>query len=552
MLAIAACIAVASSATAAERPNIVIVMVDDMGFSDIGCYGGEVRTPHLDALAAGGVRFSQFYNTGRCCPTRASLLTGLYSHEAGIGWMTGDQKTPGYIGRLNDRCVTIAEVLGQAGYFTVMTGKWHVGFNHGVTPWGRGFARSLNLPAGGLHFWDQTGSKGDTKVFLNGEEIARDDPQLGPPWYAADLFTEQGLRFVDEVIAAEQPFFWYLAHTAPHFPCMAPKDTIAEYRGRYQDGWDALREQRYARQKELGLISEDWTLHPRPEAIPAWNSLAPKQQKRYDDMMAIYAAMIAEVDASIGRLVAALDERGQLENTLVLFLSDNGGNAETGVKGRYEGEHPGDAHSNVFIGQCWAHLNNTPFRRYKHFNHEGGIATPLIAHWPAAIAARPGAEEWITTPAHVIDLMATCVDLAEADYPKQVDGRDIVPMQGESLRPLLTGRGSLPSRPLYWEHEGNAAVRVGDRKLVRRGQGPWELYDLASDRTEQHDLAADHPDEVAQLTRQWRTWARRSQVLPKPPAKKSKKKAGRSSSDRTKNTPEAPTKREAAAEGTAS
>lgn len=511
-------------AESSARPNIIVIMVDDMGFSDIGPYGSEIPTPNLDALAGGGVRFSQFYNTGRCCPTRAALLTGLYSHQAGIGHMTQDQGVPGYRGHLNDECVTLAEVMGSAGYFTVMTGKWHVGFNHGVTPKSRGFERSLNLAAGGLHFSNQTGSKGTQKLYLDGEEVAKDDPQFNPPWYACDLWTEQGIKFVDEALAADKPFFWYLAHVAPHFPIMAPEETIAKYRGKYMKGWDVLREERYARQIESGLIDPKWKLEPRPEEVPAWDSLTADEQQRYDDMMAIYAAMIDEVDKNIGKLVTALAARNQLENTLILFLSDNGGNAESGVSGTYKGDQPGDPHSNVFIGQCWAHLNNTPFRKYKHYNHEGGISTPLIVHWPAAIQPRTGKKDWITTPTHLIDIMATCVDFGGAAYPTQFDGHDILPMQGQSLRPLLVNEGVFADRALYWEHEGNAAIRVGDRKLVRQGmRGSWELHDLLSDRTEQLDLATSSPDEVAELRVQWQKWARASHVIPKPQAKKKAK-----------------------------
>ncbi|MCA9032551.1 MAG: sulfatase-like hydrolase/transferase, partial [Planctomycetaceae bacterium] len=338
-----------------------------------------------------------------------------------------------------------------------------------------------------------------------------------------DLWTEQGIKFVDEALAADKPFFWYLAHVAPHFPCMAPEETIAKYRGKYMAGWDKLREERYARQIEMGLIDSSWQLEPRPDAIPAWDSLSDEEKVRYDDMMAIYAAMIEEVDKNIGKLVAALKERNQLDNTLILFLSDNGGNAEGGTDGKYEGEHPGNPDSNVFIGQCWAHLNNTPFRKYKHYNHEGGIATPLIAHWPAAVKPRTGNDDWITTPTHLIDLMATCVDLGEATYPAEFNGKAIVPMQGQSLRPLLTGQGEFAKRPLYWEHEGNAAIRVGDRKLVRQGlAGHWELFDLSVDRTEQHNLAADRPEEVEALRKQWRQWAFEAHVLPKPEKKKKK------------------------------
>lgn len=516
-------LAFAAVLSAEDRPNIVIVMVDDMGFSDIGCYGSEIPTPNLDSLASKGVKFSQFYNTGRCCPTRASLLTGLYSHQSGIGWMTTDQNKPGYLGHLNDECVTIAEVLGEAGYFTMITGKWHVGFKHGTTPQSRGFHRSLNLPAGGTHFSNQTGPKGGNKLYLNGEEIAKDDPRLNPPWYGSDLWTDYGFHFVDEALAEEKPFFWYLAHTAPHFPCMAPGETIAKYRGKYREGWDKLREERLARQIESGLIDPDWKMEPRPEEIPAWDSLSVEDKTRYDDMMAIYAAMIEEIDKNVGKLVTALEERNQLDNTLILFLSDNGGNAESGVPGKYKGDHPGDPHSDVFIGRCWAHLNNTPFRKYKHYNHEGGIATPLIAHWPAGQPeVVPGS--WDRTPTHVVDLMATCVDVAGAKYPDTFKGNAIHPMAGASLRPLISGNGLFPSRPLFWEHEGNAAIRLDDRKLVRTGmKGPWELYDLNADRTEQHDLAEENPEEVANLLQQWRKWARSSQVFPKPKSKGGKK-----------------------------
>lgn len=499
-----------------EPPNIVLIMVDDMGFSDIGCYGSEIPTPHLDALAGEGLKFSQFYNTGRCCPTRASLLTGQYSHRTGLGWMTSDQGVPGYRGFINEEVLTIPEVLNPAGYFTAMTGKWHVGWRAGVTPQSRGFHRSLNTPAGGLHFDDQTGSKGSTALYLNGENISRQDARLSPPWYGTDLWTDWGLKFMDEARAEEKPFFLFLSHVAPHFPCMAPEATIAKYRGKYLVGWDQLREERYARQIELGLVEKSWPLSPRPEDVPAWDSLSKKEQKRYDDMMAIYAAMIEEVDQSVGKLVAGLKERGVYDNTLILFLTDNGGNAEQGVKGRYEGENPGDQHSNVFVGKCWALLQNTPFRLYKHYNHEGGIASPLIAHWPDGIKPR---DAWIETPTHLIDLLATFTDLSSADYPEQFRDQEIAPLPGVSLRPLFKGKDGFPKRTLYWEHEGNAAVREGDWKLVRQGRdGEWELYQMSTDRTEQTNLAAKNPDVVANLKAHWTAWGKANYVLPYPAA----------------------------------
>ena len=542
LLMLTLCLSVVSNiCRAAERPNMIVIMVDDMGISDIGTYGSEIPTPNLDKMAAGGTKFSQFHNTGRCCPTRATLLTGLYSHQAGIGWMTADQNAPGYQGRLNDQCVTIAEVLNDAGYFTAMTGKWHVGHEHGVTPTNRGFYRSLSLPAGGLHFDNQTGSKGGTKLFLNGDEVSRQDDRFAPPWYGTDLWTDYGIKFVDEAIAEERPFFWYLAHVAPHFPCMAPEETIAKHRGHYMEGWDKLREQRYARQIESGFIDPNWQITPRPKGIPAWDSLSHEDKIRYDDMMAIYAAMMEEVDRNLGKLMTALEKRKQLDNTLILFLSDNGGNAEAGIQGRYNGDNPGDPYSDVFIGRCWAHLNNTPFRKYKHYNHEGGTASPLIAHWPATLKPATNDKGWVTTPTHLIDIMATCVDLSDATYPTKRDGQSIHPMAGQSLKPLLTSSESFAKRPLFWEHEGNAAIRIADRKLVRAGiNGPWELFDLKADRTEQHDLAANHPEEVQAMKTQWRAWAKSVNAMPKPAKKKKKKNNSGKRKKNTKNSQRTP------------
>jgi arylsulfatase A-like enzyme len=491
------------------KPNIIVILVDDMGFSDIGCYGSEIPTPNLDQLAAKGLRFAQFYNTGRCCPTRASVLTGLYPHEAGVGHMTEDGGAPGYRGRLNDRCVTIAEVLRGAGYFTAMSGKWHVGQNHGVVPWERGFDRSLNSAAGGFYF---AAGKRD-RIFLNGEALADDAPQLPKNWYSTDLWTDFGIKFIEEGLAAKKPFFLYLAYNAPHFPLQAPADEIVKFRGKYKIGWDKLREQRHARQKELGVVDKSWPLSPRPEPVRAWDTLSEREQDRFDNIMAIYAACVAHMDTAVGRLVAALRQRGVLDNTLILFLSDNGGNAESGAHGRLEGDSPGAVGSTVFCGQSWATLENTPFRRYKHYNHEGGIATPLIVHWPAGFAAHG---EWRQQPGHLVDIMATCVDVGGATYPAQFKGKAIVPMEGRSLVPAF-GNQPIPREALFWEHEGNAAIRVDDWKLVRLGRdGSWELYDLKKDRTELHDLAAAQPDRVKELAAKWEAWAERANVKPYP------------------------------------
>ncbi|WP_394794714.1 arylsulfatase [Armatimonas sp.] len=482
------------------KPNIIVILVDDMGFADLGCYGSEIPTPNLDALAKNGVRFRQFYNTGRCCPTRAALLTGLYSHQAGVGHMTEDKGLPGYSGRLNDQCVTMAEVLKPAGYFTAMTGKWHVGQNLGVVPWERGFERSLNAAAGGFY---QPGDE-KAKLFLNGQA----NPTLPTNWYSTDLWTEYGIKFMDDARAAKKPFFLYLAHNAPHFPLQAPAEDIAKFRGKYKAGWDRLREERLARQKQLGLASKGWTLSPRPDAIKAWESLSETEKDRFDHMMATYAACVWHMDKAIGTLVSALKERGELDNTLILFMSDNGGNAEGGPNGTTKGE-PTQPDSNWFSGQSWAWLQNTPFREYKHYTHEGGISTPLIAHWPKGIPAnRNGA--WESQPGHLVDIMATVVDVGGANYPS---GK-IKPKEGVSLRPAFAGKSLARPQPLFWEHEGNRAVREGRWKLVAKENQPWELYDIETDRSELKNLATKDPAKVATLAAKWDTWAARANVLP--------------------------------------
>ena len=363
-LAVLAALVAGSCLASEERPNIVVILVDDMGFSDLGCYGGEIPTPHLDALAAGGVRFTQCYNTARCCPTRASLLTGLYSHEAGIGHMTDDENLPGYRGRLSSNCPTVADVLLDAGYFTCMAGKWHVGQNQGVSPWNRGFIRSLNPAAGGFYF---PGSP-RYDLSLNGEAIAADDPRLPKDWYTTDLWTTFGLRFIDEARAAGKPFFLYVPHNAPHFPLQARAEEIDKFRGKYRAGWDALARQRWERQHDLGLVLPDWKPAGRPDEVVAWETLSAAEQDRFDHLMAVYAATVHLMDRSVGDLVAGLRERGVLDDTLILFLSDNGGNAESGPAGRTVGD-PTDPASSWFCGQSWAFLQNVPFRRSKRYTH---------------------------------------------------------------------------------------------------------------------------------------------------------------------------------------
>lgn len=507
------CSSVALAAqTAASKPNIIVILVDDLGYSDLGCYGSEIPTPNLDALAKDGLRFTQFYNMSRCCPSRAAILTGLYSHQAGVGRMTEPAKFPGYAGHLNDSCVTMAQVLQTAGYFTAMTGKWHVGQDSGVTPWNRGFDRSFNSVAGGFYY----AADKYAKLFLNGQHIANNDPRLPKGWYSTDLWTQYGIKFIDEAVTAKKPFFLYLAHNAPHFPLEAPAADIAKFRGKYMEGWDKLRAARYERQQAMGLIDAAWKLSPRPDEVKAWDTLATKEKDQLDHIMAIYAACVWHIDKSVGELTEALRQRGLLTNTLILFLSDNGGNAEFGLSGRLGGANPGGPGSAVFCGQSWATLENTPFRLYKHFEQEGGIASPLIVHWPAGIAAK---NELRTEPSHVVDIMATVADVGGATYPKEFNGHAILPLEGRSLKPVFAGQPLQPPRDaIYWEHEGNAAIREGDWKLVRRdADGAWELYNLKADRTELHNLAAAQPEKAKELLAKWNVWANRAHVFPAPP-----------------------------------
>jgi arylsulfatase A-like enzyme len=513
---------VAPAPVAQARPNVVVILVDDMGWSDIGPYGSEIPTPYLDALAKNGVRFTQFYTTPRCSPTRASLLTGLYPHQAGMGHLDTVIRpgSSGTTGRLNERSVTIAEVLRDAGYFTAMSGKWHLGQLNGSPPWQRGFDRVLNLRAGGMFFPNQNFAGGDdlTKrgqepLYLDGNPIARDAPVLGSDWYATFLWAEWGLKFIDDARKASKPFFLYVPHNAPHFPLMAPRDLIAKYRGKYGDGWDRLREARYRRQIEMGLIDARWPLSPRESESPAWDSLSDEAKDRFDHLMAVYAAMIEAIDTSVGTLVKGLQARGALDDTLILFMSDNGGNAESGPEGRFNGDPPGGPNSNLYLGMNWAALTTTPFRRFKHFTHEGGVSTPLIAHWPRGIP-RNRRNTIVHQPGHAIDVMATVVDVTGATYPRARASQRIQPMEGISLRPAFAGRPLSRRRPIFWEHEGNRAVRSGRWKLVSRYPDDWELYDIPADRVERSNLAAQRPDVVAALAAEWAAWAKRANVDP--------------------------------------
>jgi len=504
------------------KPNIVLVMSDDMGFSDIGCYGGEIHTPTLDMLAANGLRFSQFYNTGRCCPTRASLLTGLHPHQAGIGHMTMERTTRDspegkkrkrgpYQGWLNRNCVTIAEVLKLSGYRTYMAGKWHVGtLDKDTWPIARGFDRYYGLINGASNFFKPAPDK---HLTLD-ETVVK--PQ-GDDYYTTDYFTRYAIEFLEQHAAehAGRPFFLYLAYTCPHWPLQAWPEDIARYRDRYKIGWDQLRAQRHRRQVELGLIDEAWKLSPRDARVPAWEEVDAGKREELAFLMAIYAAMIDRMDRNIGELVETLKAHDWFENTLILFLDDNGGCAEGGTLGNYSPQQLGTrkGYGPPMYGACWANASNTPFRRYKHWVHEGGMSSPLIAHSPAGI---PGKLHGTITHqyGYLPDLMATCVELAGAGYPAEFRGAPILPMEGKSLLPLLRGESRrIHPEPICWEHERNRAVRDGKWKLVSAGGGRWELYDMEHDRTESNDLARDQPRKVKELAEAWNAWAARCGVV---------------------------------------
>jgi len=502
-------------AQAAERPNIVIIMVDDMGFSDIGCYGGEIKTPNVDGLAAQGLRFKQFYNTGRCCPTRASLMTGLHPHQAGIGHMTETPELPSplqnepYQGYLNDRCVTIAQLLKGAGYHTLMTGKWHLGYHRKQDwPLQRGFDRYFGIISGASDYFQPTAPRGLT--YMNEHVDAPAD------FYVTDAFTDYACRFIEESLAEkDSPFFLYLAYNAPHWPLEAKAEDLAKYEGKYSVGWHEISKRRLARQQAMGLIDPEWT--PAPHEGPRWGTLTAKQQKLLDLRMAAYAACIDAVDQNIGKLVRKLKALKQYDNTIIFFLSDNGACQEGGTLGsgseavvRNPRSTRGTAGPRC--GRAWANASNTPFRLYKHFVHEGGMATPLMVHWPAGIPrAKHGS--FVESMGYLPDLMPTCLELAGTHYPDQWKGKPIHAPAGLSLLPLIKGKDEpVHTEPVFWEHEGNRAMRHGKWKLVWAHDGPWELFDLEKDRTEMNNLFEDLPYHAATMKRSWESWARKTGV----------------------------------------
>ena len=497
----------------APRPNILLILADDMGYSDIGCYGGEVLTPNIDSMAVRGVKWAQFYNNARSCPSRAALMTGLYPHEAGAGWMSvADLQMPQYQGYLNDSCVTIADVLSGAGYDTYLAGKWHLSSdrqNQGK------ITRNWPLHRGFNHFWGIANGFSDyyDALLNDGDSTFRS----GPGFYLTDAIAEHACGFISQHDFNREPMFMYLAFTAPHYPIQAPAEVYQKYYDVYSKGWDRIRQERFERQKALGLFGPDVQLSPRAEGLPAWDSIPDAEKRDYAMRMAIYAAQIEIMDKGIGSVVDALKQSGQLDNTVIFFMSDNGASAEiksTGKSKAIDGSH--DTFESY--RPVWANASDTPYKLFKHYTYEGGITSPMIVSWPSVIAPREGyVRDW----GHFVDMMPTCVELAGASYPKEHNGHSIKPMRGTSLVPWFTPGGRAGRGMYFWEHEGNIAVRDGRWKLVNHIEMGNEfdpcalaLYDMVADPTEMTDRSAKPPGRVRKMWKAWKKWAADADVLP--------------------------------------
>ena len=517
-----------------NKPNIIVMMVDDLGYSDLGCYGGEIKTPNIDALGYKGLRFTQMYNGARCCPSRAALLTGLHPHQAGIGQMTADLGVPSYQGYLRDGCVTIAEVLKTAGYRTMISGKWHVagswdnrnrdqwvlGDKKHPMPKQRGFDRSFGLLNAADSFWNPK------SLIL--EDILIDVESKD--FHMTDAIGDHAIDQIEEAVDLNMPFFQYIAFTAPHWPLHAWEDDIVKYEGKYMEGYDAIRTSRHEQQKGLGVVDDKWEISPRDSDAPAWEDV---QNKEYEDIrMAAYCAMVEQVDRTVGRIIDSLKKTNQYENTVIMFLSDNGGCAELFQEDTdwpdpsqwetsltLDGEpvrvgdipevRPGPDTTFQAVELPWANVSDAPFRLFKRWVHEGGISTPFIVHWPNGID-RTGI---LHNPMHIIDISATCYDIAGAKYPKEHHDTEITPLEGESFLQAIKGQELKRDRPITVEHEGNRGIRIGDWKPVAEWDKPWELYNITEDRTEQNDLIEGEKERAKNLERQYFEWAERAEVL---------------------------------------
>lgn len=462
----------------ADRPNIVLIMADDLGFSDLGCYGSEIQTPNLDRLAKNGLKFTQFYNTAKCHSSRVSLLTGLYCDQAG--------------GASLSRGATIAEVLKPAGYSTWMTGKWHLN----EQPTDFGFQKYWGHLSGATNFFT-----GDNSFRLNGKEWHVPKMLNERPFYTTNAITDFALQFLSEedIDSDSNPFFLYIAYNAPHYPLHAPKKDVEKYNGAYDVGWDVIRKLRYQNQVKSGLIPEKFKLSPRAPHIPAWSDIKETEKQWEAKRMEVFAAMIDIIDQNIGRLLSDLKSRGVLDNTLFLFCADNGGCPFERTRGRNIA--PWDPDSYWTYDASWAQVSNTPFRLYKQNQHEGGISSPLIAHWPKGLKVKAGS---ITRqPAHLIDFMATFIELGKATYPRKIGNRQVDPLEGKSLTPIFNNEKRDGHDSMYFHFGTDRALRQGKWKLVSAKGGKWELYNLDNDRTELKDLSAKYPQKVSQMSKEW-------------------------------------------------
>lgn len=535
-----------------KKPNVMVILTDDMGFSDIGCFGSEIKTPNIDKLAANGISFTHFYNTARCSPSRAALMTGLYPHQAGMGFLSNyNFDEEGYVDDLSKNAVTMAEVFKQAGYATYMSGKWHMNKEKSIPndrsnwPLQRGFDRFFGTLIGSGSFYDPGTLMSDNTFIAPGKDF-----------YLTHAITDNVVRFINEN-PKEKPFFFYVAYTAAHWPLQAPESEIQKYKGVYDKGWDETRKLRFDKLKKLGIISNKAVLTERGVDIPEWKDepLKDWQVRR----MEVYAAMIDIMDQGIGKIISTLEKKGELDNTVIFYMHDNGGCAETLNSNETEipltdeqkkgkpfakdsiflgkiptytrdgqfirsgkGVMPGPANTWTAYGEEWANVSNTPFRLYKHFVHEGGIATPLIIHWPEGIKAKG---KLGTQSGHLIDIMATCVEIAGLQYPTNFNGNAIHPLEGKSLVPAFANK-PIDREFIFWEHEGNRAIRVGNWKLVSKTQkqrkftaadeNTWELYDMEEDPSEINNLALKYPDKVKTMAALWEKEATRTMAKPWP------------------------------------
>jgi arylsulfatase A-like enzyme len=535
-----------------KKPNVIVILTDDMGFSDIGCFGSEIKTPNIDKLATNGISFTHFYNTARCSPSRASLMTGLYPHQAGMGFLSNyNYDEAGYVDDLSKNAVTMAEVFKQAGYTTYMSGKWHLNKEKSIPndrsnwPLQRGFDRFFGMLIGSGSFYDPGTLMSDNTFIAPGKDF-----------YLTHAITDNVVRFIDEN-PKEKPFFFYIAYTSAHWPLQAPENEVQKYKGKYDKGWDETRKQRFEKLKKLGIISNKAILTERGVDIPEWKNEPMKEwQVR---RMEVYAAMVDIMDQGIGKIISTLEKKGELENTVIFYMHDNGGCAETLNSNETEipltdeqkkgkpfakdsiflgkvptytrdgefirsgkGVMPGPANTWTAYGKEWANVSSTPFRLYKHFVHEGGIATPLIVHWPEGIKAKGKLR---TQPGHLIDIMATCVEIAGLQYPTNFNGNAIHPLEGKSLVPAFTNK-AINREFIFWEHEGNRAIRMGKWKLVSKTQkqkkfsptdeNAWELYDMDGDPSESINLALKYPNKVTTMAALWEKEAQRTMAKPWP------------------------------------